>query len=320
MTQNTANWELASKTEKLSRSVPTGIIYSILDDLLYQSLQPFFETKIYKRHLAQILMYAVADRRRKISPIGTNHTESTILKSLLSESSNFDIKIIDRGIMFELANQLLAAIEPISTIEVSLLKNTKGALLARKDLSVLIGCDEDHLYPIYKWSKCYMDLFVKFRDLVVQRYIRLSYHYANKIFFTRSKRIDPTEFFKNLLISTIKAVEKCNPTKGTLTNYVQKHFLNAQFYPEFKHHYSVAYDVPNRTKIDGSNLVIRYDPEVNPEIEANLEPVETPSIIELNLSEFLRSVQGAEIAMIMLGIPFHLGPAEIKRLGGKPID
>lgn len=314
LVRNTANWDLANTKEQIDRSVPTSTLYSILDDLLHQALYPFYsQTKIFKRYLAQFLVYGNLDKRRKISPKSPEFINALIMKQLYHNDDNLNFRDLDRGLLYDLANMLVAEIEPIKDLEVKIAKGNQNALLDRRALSLRIGCDEDTLFPLYNWSSSHLDLFVQFRDKIVGRYHRLAYHQANKIYFTRSKKIDPTELFKNLLLSTLKAVEKCNPEKGSLTSYVQQHFLNAQFYPDFKHHYSVAYDVPNRVHSDNSNSVIPLDDDVINELEHDEG---NPTIMDQNLAKFLRSLPGVEIAMLMLNVPFALTDAEIARLSG----
>ena len=325
--RDTANWALASEKELLSRDIHTATILSILDDLLYSAFAPLYkETVFFRRLLMQVVLYATEDNRRRISLTEKDKMNAWLLKAVYDNSFDFfTMAKLDRGIYVDLISQSLVLLEPIEQIEKGILgKNKLMFLEQRRQLSLLFGIDEDRLYSLYQWVNSYLKKYLQFKERVVSRYYRLAYHEANKIYHSQSKRIDTTDLFKNLVLSTWKAIDKFDASQGTLTSFIQRNFLNAKTYPEFGHLYQVAYDVPmsarHLLKKQGKtaeNQSISYDdPTVSDKIES-INTVETDySSVDKNLLLFLRSVPGIEIGLLMLGVPIPLSDKEVERLKG----
>ena len=324
---DTANWWLASQKELLSREIHTPTLLSILDDLLYQAFEPLYrETTFFRRLLMQVLMYATEDNRRKVSLIEKEKVNAWLLKAVYDNKFEFFTSAkIDRGIYVDLISQSVQLLEPIEHIEVEILgKNRLQFLEQRRRLALLFGIDQDRLYPLYQWVNSYLKLYLKFKEMIVSRYYRLAYHEANKVFHSESKRIDTTELFKNLVLSTWRAVDKCDASQGTLTGFIQRSFLNAKTYPEHGHMYGVSFDVPmsarhllSKSGLVANNQSVSYD---DPVVQDKIESVNTEEInystVDKNLLTFLRSVPGLEIGILMLGIPIYLTEKELERLKG----
>ena len=325
--QDTANWALASSTEQLSRDIHTATLLSVLDDLLYAAFEPLYkETTFFRRLLMQVILYATEDNRRRISLIEKEKMNSWLLKAVYnSDFDFFTMAKLDRGVYVDLISQSLEVLEPIEQIEKGLLgKNKLGFLEQRRKLALLFGVDQDRLYSLYQWVNSYLKLYLKFKEMIVSRYYRLAYHEANRIYHTQSKRIDTKDLFKNLVLSTWKAVDRCDASLGTLTSFIQRSFLNAKTYPEFPHIYHVAYDVPMSARhlLKKKNLVAENqsisfdDPIVSDSVESTNTLETDYSAVDKNLLAFLRSVPGIEIGLLMLGVPIHLSDKEIERLKG----
>jgi hypothetical protein len=324
---DTSNWILASSTEQLSRNIHTPALLSILDDLLYCAFEPLYkETPFFRRLLMQVILYATEDNRRRISLIDKEKMNSWLLKAVYDNSFDFfTMAKLDRGIYVDLISQALKLLEPIEQIEKGILgKNKLMFLEQRRKLGLLFSVNEDRLYPLYQWVNSYLKQYLKFKEMIISRYYRLAYHEANKIYHTQSKRIDTTDLCKNLVLSTWKAIDRCDASQGTLTSFIQRSFLNAKTYPEFSHIYNVAYDVPmsarhllkKRGKVAENQSVSYNNPVIFDKIEAQNTTETDYSSVDRDLLLFLRSVPGIEIGLLMLGVPIPLTEKEIERLKG----
>jgi hypothetical protein len=330
MKPNTANWYLAASNEQLSRSAHTPTLLSVLDDLLYQAFAPLYkETTFFRRLLMQVILYATEDNRRRISLTSKEKMNAWLLKAVYDNSFDFyTMAKLDRGLYVDLISKSIELLEPIEEIEIGILgKNKLQYLEQRRRLALLFGIDQDLLYSLYTWVKGYLKKYLKFKEMIVSRYYKLAYHEANKIYHTQSKRIDTTDLFKNLVLSTWKAVDRCDASQGTLTSFIQRSFLNAKTYPEFGHMYQTAYDVPMSARhllkkkgITAENESYSYeDPTVQEKVEkTNIVELNTTNV-DKNLLLFLRSVPGIEIGLLMLGVPMSLTEKEINRLKGSAI-
>lgn len=311
---NTSNWDLSNQVEKIDRKVIDQILYDILEGLLAQAFYSLLQnTQIMKRCLSQLVVYSIMDKRRNVSQDSKISINASVLRHL-AFNTELNVNTIDRRKVYEMTNYVLDRMAIIEKIEILAIKHPKH-IIAKRNLALAIGCPEHLLSPLYKWSNSFMQEYEKFRDSIISRYLKLCYHIANRQYFRQSKRIDPSELYKNLLLSTLKAVEKCNPLKGRLTSFVQKHFKNAIHYPEFNHYYGIAYQIPNGVKVPISNSTetVNLEEVVDPTTE------DFHSMINNKMAQYLKQVRGAELAFIMMEIPFNMKPNEISMLRGKTV-
>jgi hypothetical protein len=325
---DTANWFLASQKEQLSRDVPSATILSILDDLLYSSFSPLYsQTTLFRRLLMQVVVYVTEDNRRRVSLVEKNKFNAWLLKASYDNSFEFFTRgKLDRNIYVDLIMKCLELLEPIETIEKGLFGKQRLLFLEeRRKLALLFGADEDQLYPLYNWVSGYIKAYLKFKEMIMSRYYRLAYHESNKVYHSQSKRIDTADLYKNLILSTLRAIDKCDATQGTLTSFIQRSYLNAKTYPEYGHLYQVAYDVPTSARhilkkkgIEAENQSVSWEnPNVQEKVESKLiDEINISTTVDNNLMTFIRSVPGIEIGLLMLGMPIPLTEREKYRLRG----
>ena len=325
---DTSNWILASSKEEISREVHTPTLLSVLDDLLYQAFEPLYrETAFFRRLLMQVVLYATEDNRRRVSLIDKGKMNAWLLKAIYDNKFDFyTMAKLDRGIYVDLISQCVELLEPIVHIEQKIVhgKNRVQFLEQRKRLSLLLGTPQDRLYPMYQWVSSYLKQYLKFKEMIISRYYRLIYHEANRVYHTESKRIDTADLCKNLVLSTWRAIDRCDASQGVLTSFIQRSFLNAKTYPEFSHLYNVAFDVPMSARhllkkkgLVAENQSVNIDDPAIAEsiVSANTEEMNYTAV-DKNLLTFLRSVPGIEIGLLILGVPIHLTNSEISRLKG----
>jgi hypothetical protein len=327
MIPDSSNFILSNQKEEISREIHTPTLLSILDDLLYAAFSPLYkETTFFRRLLMQVLLYATEDNRRKISLLEKEKINAWLLKAVYDNRFDFYTSAkIDRGIYVDLIDQCVHLLEPIEDIEIGILgKNRLSFLEQRRQLALFFGVNQDRLYSLYQWTSSYLKLYLQFKERIASRYYKLAYHEANRVYHSETKRIDTADLCKNLVLSTWRAIDKCDASQGTLTGFIQRSFLNAKTYPEHGHLYGTAYDVPmsarhllSKSGKVAENQSVSFD---LPEIQDKIEKVDAEEInystVDKNLLTFLRSVPGLEIGLLMLGIPIYLTQKELERLKG----
>ena len=180
-------------------------------------------------------------------------------------------------------------------------------------IEVFIGVDREILSPILKHIREMLKFYLKFKNMIIQKYLKLAYKHTVNSIYTTGLLLDKDDLFKELILSITKSIDKYNPKKGALTTYIQWWFRNAKINPEFGHEYGQTYSVSvtTRRKIKQENLTTFYksleDLSRNEEVSETLSNIENYFIGKFDkdfILQLINQVPDASIARLILDIPY----------------
>lgn len=303
-------------TENLS-----GIeITSILEHFLYSSLQPISQhSYIIKRMLADILSQTYKDNRRKISILNKNKLIDNIYTSIVCLDSTIHWNKlkkcnIERSILIKIVTFFNRISQKYLDYEIKAINGDVNCYNKMTKLEKYFGSDRRVLSGIIRISISNTDLYFKFKQLIVEKYIKLAYNESQKSAkMSSSLSIDSEELFKNLLLALDKAIDKYSCEKGALSSYIQWWFKDAKINSEFSHEYGQAMRFSENTRRDITNKKDKgkYFQQTftsnldDHEIIAEEDSAEDTLISNRNnahLINLINSINGFNISKLYLGI------------------
>jgi hypothetical protein len=126
--------------------------------------------------------------------------------------------------------------------------------------SLHIGLDPDSMFCIVTQSKDYLDLAYKFRNSIVNNYVRYAYKAAKIFCASKTNSLDFQDVWHNFLAAITKAIDKYDCSKGALTSYIKWWILNSQTSNSASQEYGLAYDIPQQQR---KGLAIKSRTSVN---------------------------------------------------------
>ena len=198
---------------------------------MYNSLQNIlFNGTWLDDRLSRILNWYSEKALKKISGCDRSKFKIYILKFLLSIDKKRKLETliklkIDRNILLGLIDFYLKEIDYIFTLHVNSLNDEAIDLYLIDNTNYT-----KDLYLIARDIRNYRDDYLKFKDLIIEKYTRLALIHAQKTYATVNYRVDLDDIVQIYLMHVNKAIDKYDSDKGSLTSYVQKWFMNAHSY------------------------------------------------------------------------------------------
>jgi DNA-directed RNA polymerase specialized sigma24 family protein len=167
------------------------------------------------------------------------------------------------------------------------------------------------------WSK----LALQMRDMIVGKYTKFALNRASLHYRNQGAKIDFEDLVQNFMAAAYKAVDKFNPERGTLTNYITNWMMDARSRSD--HEYGTAYDIPRSKKAQIArhedntvNISTSLDADSVREVASGYD-VEEDFIQKSEVAMVRRVAKLADptgIARFMLEIEECLSPAEVALL------
>lgn len=299
------------------------MLLGMLDEILYTTLETLFNgTDLMKSIIIVTTLDFDRDKRRRMSAMDGANNTNLIIKSVIR--NNFkEIKNlrIDRSIVALMLEEFIKTLEPIKQIEWDILDDPKAStLVERQKLAFVVGTAADNLWPFYIEAKGALEAYYNLRAMIMSRYYRLAYHRALKTAFTSNGRlISKEDLYKSLIVGISRAVEKCNPHKGTLTPYVLHWFTNVENNFDMIHEFGVSYDVPYtmRKKYNAAGIALNnFSLPIDDAADVIMELENDPQKMDFYLLNLLHFVPGTAITHVLLNHYIELNDDEKAILRG----
>lgn len=303
------------KILKLPQVLPnlTGAqITEVLNTLLYSALQPIFlSTNLGRVCCAEILTKAHDDHRRKFSILSKPEFIDVLFNCLLHKPKDaweyFKALKMERSVSFKI---LLLFLDILKDYEVKELEYCTNRI-SLHDYEKQLGCSYRQLSCIIKNAKFYLEHYLHFKELIMQKYYCLAYKEACKKVKSSQTYIDKNDLWKTLVIAMSSAIDKYNEERGALASFINWSFKGSFTNPEDGFEYGQAYDIPyyHKLKLAKSNVPVdktTFAYSLDETIETNIALEEDYNKIAYisneKLIDIINSVPGTEVACLVLGI------------------
>lgn len=249
---------LKTVNETLSTRYNSNQLMKVLDDLLNRAIEPIVKaTDLVDHFFVSCLSWYSANSRRRISCLSKGKIMQMLsVFPLLEEKGKLRmlkrIKL-ERNIRFKIIKVFLVLAKEYQALEIQELKTlclVKKSRLRERMLAIqesIGGSDNisSVAYAVDFWYKKALE----FRNQIQEKYMRLAAVTANGYYRSCPERFDLNDMAQNFQTAVLKAINKFDPSKGTLSICVQGWLRSAQSpSSNFTHEYGIAYSVPPSVK------------------------------------------------------------------------
>ena len=246
--------QLLSVPEEIDENLSSNQIIEILDYLLYEALYPMLvATNRSQEWLAEMMPLISFDSRRKLSGQPKEKSLDLLFKAAFSNDPKFTLRTIKR---LRLERRFVVVfLERLHGKAGSYLENHRQSLRkfgtgedksdpALNKVEALLGADRVSLYSALQQSKFWLQLYNNFRWMIAQKYYKLAWQEVLKATALTHMVIDQDALFKNYVLAILKAIDKYDAQKGTITGHIRSWFKNANINPDFDHQYGIGTSMP----------------------------------------------------------------------------
>lgn len=244
--------------ESLEDRYSSSQMMNVLDQLLHNGLSALAEgSDFINSMLASCLVWYNTNTRRKISslpkekvlqlltlyPVVSVEEKSRILRKLRFE----------RNVWFYILEAFCQHGEKYADLELRMLK-TKDYFEKKAIQSKLFNIQRslnvhDSVTALFYNVRFWFQQAVKFRNQIMERYMRHSAMKAHSYYRAGSSRNDLADVIQNFQLALNKAVNKFDQRKGTLTSYINFWLRGAQSAGNTStHEYGIAYTIPSNVR------------------------------------------------------------------------
>jgi len=259
-----ANSSLFSVTEQLQDNYSSSQLAETLDDLLFKFLDLLLKnTTILEYTLVELLVHICTNSRRKFSNVEVNDLQDTMFSFIVCEEKNLKTlreMRLERTIYFKLLEDFEAIARVyLDEVASSLKGKTRSPKIAEIEKNYMSS--NKNFYSVCAGTLFWSKRIYAFRNMIVEKYIRLARVEANKAALQTGLTISKDDLTRGLIISIFKAINKYDVQKGPLTGYIKIWFMDAKTNHSY-HEDGVAYTIPSqaRQKLLNSGTVNIYEP------------------------------------------------------------
>lgn len=329
--------------ERLQENLSSEQIANTLDTLLFRALRPVvLYTNHLEQTLAELLPFIVSNARRKFSNKPQEVLIDTVFSVIVGTNKKAKLKLLrelrlERTVYFNCFNSLEAIYKAYMQIVVAYINTpiNKDTIKIRysyqqqiSSIERRIGLHADcNLQSVVNKALFWRDSTLEFKGMIMEKFIRLAHVNAAKAAASTSLDIDKTDLFKDLVLSTSKAIDKYNPEKGALTSYIMWWFMDAKTpsNPHNSHEYGVSFHIPSAQRktalanntLTVSNLSSSLDGTSVKEVMDNEEDVLTRLIHQedsVRSSNLAAKSDRNRLAVLLHDIRYVLSAEEIQAL------
>lgn len=230
---------LKGTQEKIVANLSSHQYLSGLDKLLMQACSPIVEhTSFFEGFLAKILAWQYTNSRRKASSsekadLATNITFFLISSSLKAKMYYLSKMKLDRGILSEGIRSWLALADDYHQVVTDprfLEQDVEKSLLREHEFESKCQLRPGHsLFGPLQQVRLWHDRYNQFKSMILEKYTRKCLMQAQQDyeeFFKRSIQLD--DIVQVYLFYAVRAIEKCDTTKGVLSTYVSDWLRHAK--------------------------------------------------------------------------------------------
>jgi hypothetical protein len=259
--------ELEKKSSALLENLTGGQIQEVLDGLIFQAVYPILEhSNLFDTQIVYILSIVTKNRKRKLSALPREEFISILCQYLVTSDPERKLFLletakIERGLIYNFVVNVLEKIKPYVPVYLKWVttKDAADKLRLSQKLQIFAkdcGLPADYLYTVYQQSSDFLELAYKFRNSIVNNYIRYSYKQAKIYCASKTNTFDFQDVWHNFLAAVTKAIDKYDCSKGALTSYIKWWILNVQTTSstDHGHEYGLAYSIPQMQR---KNLALK---------------------------------------------------------------
>ncbi len=250
-----ATYQLLQLQEKIKDNLSSAQIAGTLDELLMRAMAPLIDhTMFIEWFFADVLPYAVYNSRRKLSNVPTQKFHDMMLSVIVAVPKTEKLATLrkmrmERTIYFmalkafhDLATAYLSAMEQGLTAEGD---ERVACVKKMRDIETQVGyTSKVSFYSVIKQTLFWQDQAVDFRNMIIEKFVRLAYGEAAKAYAATNMTIDKGDLFRDLILAISRAIDKYDSQRGTLTQYVRWWILDGVTNHRNPHQYGTAYTIP----------------------------------------------------------------------------
>lgn len=241
-------------TERLGSSYSSNQLISLLDTLLFNALAPLVEhTKYLDAHVANLIALSYGKKRKISSHAVPDKAYSRLSVFLLSggvreRQKALRLAKLDRGFYFAVLDQFFQQTKEytqmLADCENDLTRHRYAKRAKLHEIEKRVAAGPDLLLAITN-ARFWYEEASEFKRMLAEKYLR---HAVNNAVKLNGKRgffnIELDDVIQNHALAVSKAIDKFDPTKGTLTAYINTWFMDAR---NNKNHLIVT---PNTVSMD----------------------------------------------------------------------
>lgn len=243
-----ANVSLLAVKEQIQSNPSSNQLIETLDDLMFEFLsRVVLSTDYIEYTLCELSVHIFTNARRKFSAIAPSELKDFIFSFIVCNNKTEKLKILrsmrlERTVYFEiLKNFEKFAVNYINESEIVLNGGSDEQLkhIEREACSI-----NKNFYSVCTGTLFWCKRIYSFRNMIVEKYIRYARVEAVKAASDTGLNISEDDLTRALIISIFTAINKYDPTQGTLTGYIKWWFLDAKTNQD-THEEGVAYTIPS---------------------------------------------------------------------------
>lgn len=272
-------------TERLAENLSSSQIASTLDELILRALSPLVGFNLLETVLVEILPFTATNARRKFSALSQNDFVDKLFSVIVVDNKKQKLQLLreirmERTLYFttlSMFEERTKFLPKLMTEYIGLnLKHIRAVSDSYKklmDIADAVNVPLGKLYQVRQESIYWYSLAVQFKQMISEKFVRLAYVEAQKAAKSTGLDVNVSDLFRDLMISSSKAIDKYDSTKGPLTSYVMWWFMDAKTQHNNSHEYGIAYRVPvaqRRRLLEGgaamNNLVVELSDNLTSEL------------------------------------------------------
>jgi hypothetical protein len=279
-----ANTALLKVKEQLQENLSSVQIARTLDSLIFKSLGSMIQhTDHIEYVLVELLYHIFHNMRRKFSNKPHDELRDALFSLIVNKKKTGKVAEIrrlglERSIYFKILRSFeIDAQTYITDMEQALVSGTKTEAMRAIEVKYR-AADSPGFYHACTNTLFWARRAFTFRNMIVEKFIRLAYVEAQKARAKTGLTISLDDLVRNMVLSIFKAIDKYDPEQGPLTSYIKWWFLDAKN-GDAGHEEGVAYSIPLsvRRKLLSEGVVNIYAP-IDETVEKNKD--DTMSILD----------------------------------------
>jgi len=313
--------KLKSIKEVLEDNYSTEQLFDVLDALLYAGTFYMLWCSSYLEHqLMLINSWYTTSQRRKISRLPKDKFAAAVVCLRVSTAASSDDKLsvvrnlgLERNLLIYHMDQWLKQVEKISQCQ-----HRDQQQFMMDELRV---DNPERLWLAARSVKYFLNEALQFREHISQKYMRLVVNevaaHAKRQHDLTGSRQDPSDIAQNFMLAVYKAIDKCDPLKGTLTSYVLQWIGNAKTSVQFRDETGTAYLLPSAKRGEVVNFTVDTDAEVLNNVATDELSHESNLERKQRLEEVRKIARQADpkgYGRLLLGITELLSESEVRLL------
>ena len=222
---------LKNTKEQLSDNHTTRDYIVAMETLLYNAVRPLVMTSEFSdTFLASVSAWYSTNAKRRISRLEKAEFFGLVNQMLVTEDLELKYELIkrmqfERTILFFLVDSWLRTLNGYTqtTVEYAKTKKAKHRMLMEQ-YEFVIGKRSDRTMSVFsavRESRYWLRQFLDLKTMILEKYSRFIITTAQKDYKMMGHSVSLNDLIQNYVITSSRALDKCDFKQGTLTSYIQ---------------------------------------------------------------------------------------------------